>query len=244
MGPMRGIPYYNFPAFDDTAATLRALGHEPVNPAELDRSVGFDATLLPATADWTKIPDNFSFKDCRKRDIEAIESCDAYLKLPGCENSTGAKAEEAYARWMMLPEVRIITSPLSGEPTLLCSSPRATESPDEVRVTDPNTGGQKGSKRARFDLIPWDALWELAELYGAGALKYDDHNWLKGYKWSLSFAAMMRHAWKFWSRKEDIDPETKVNHLAAVAWHALALMTFYKRGLGTDDRWKDKHAAD
>src|SRR5690625_7397406 len=63
----------------------------------------------------------------------------------------------------------------------------------EVRVTS-DTGGQKGSKKARFDLIPVVPLWEVAEVYGKGAEKYEDRNWERGYDWSLSFAALRRHA--------------------------------------------------
>lgn len=48
-------------------------------------------------------------------------------------------------------------------------------------------------------------------------------NWRRGYDWSLSFAAMQRHSWQFWNG-EDIDPETGSPHLAAVAWHALAML--------------------
>ena len=42
----------------------------------------------------------------------------------------------------------------------------------EVRIVDPNTGGEKGQKDARFDLIPQEAIWMLAEAYGRGAEKY------------------------------------------------------------------------
>lgn len=107
----------------------------------------------------------------------------------------------------------------------------------EVRIVDPKTGGEKGSKMARYDLIPAEALDALARHYGAGALKYADRQWEKGYSWGLSFAAMMRHAWAWW-RGEDFDAETGSHHLSAVAWHALALYTFQCRGVGTDDRPK------
>lgn len=36
-GPMSNIPQFNFPAFDDAAADLRARGWDIVSPAELDR---------------------------------------------------------------------------------------------------------------------------------------------------------------------------------------------------------------
>ena len=64
---------------------------------------------------------------------------------------------------------------------------------NEVRVTDPNTGGQKGTKPERMDLLPWDTLKEVSKHYAKGAEKYDDRNWERGYDYHLSFAALLRH---------------------------------------------------
>ncbi len=105
----------------------------------------------------------------------------------------------------------------------------------EVRITDPVTGGMKGQKPARFDLLPGDALALVAEHFGKGGAKYEDRNWEKGYAWGLCFAALQRHVWAFW-QGEDIDAETGSLHLTAAAWHALVLLTFATRGIGTDDR--------
>ena len=102
---------------------------------------------------------------------------------------------------------------------------------DEVRQTS-DSGAQKGSKLARYDMIPADALDELARHYGKGAEKYAAFdsgdglgkidNWRRGYDWSLSYAALQRHAWAFWNR-EDIDEETGSKHLIAAAWHCLTM---------------------
>lgn len=110
---------------------------------------------------------------------------------------------------------------------------------NETIVVDEKTGGSKASKLARFDLIPADALWALAERYGLGCVKYAQRNWEKGYAWGLSYAALQRHANAWWMG-EDVDAETGQSHLVAVAWHAMALFVFQKRGLGTDDREKAK----
>jgi len=106
----------------------------------------------------------------------------------------------------------------------------------EIRITDSDTGGQKGLKDVRYDLLPWHSLDEVARLYARGAEKYDEHNWRKGYAWSLSFAAMMRHARAFWEG-EDIDPELGTHHLASVVFHALALMEFTETHPEKDDRY-------
>lgn len=104
----------------------------------------------------------------------------------------------------------------------------------ETIVTDEKTGGKKGAKLARFSLIPSEFLWALAEHYGRGARKYEDRNWEKGYKWSLSLDAHSRHL-HLWLGGEDNDGETGTNHLIAAAWHLIALFIFQLRGLGTDD---------
>jgi len=105
---------------------------------------------------------------------------------------------------------------------------------DEVRVIS-ESGGEKGKKLARFDLLPVGPLTEVARLYGRGAAKYADRNWELGYDWGLSFAAMQRHAWAFWGG-ESIDPETQRHHLASVIFHAMALMEFEDQGKGVDSR--------
>ena len=110
---------------------------------------------------------------------------------------------------------------------------------EEVRYIDPDTGGQKGKKKARYDLLPVRPLNMIAEHFAAGADKYADLNYRKGYPWSLSYAAAMRHMAAFWDG-ESYDEETGTHHLAAVAFHAMALMEYdsnperYKK---FDDRW-------
>jgi hypothetical protein len=105
---------------------------------------------------------------------------------------------------------------------------------NEIRVVDPNTGGEKGQKLERFDLVPNEFERALARHYGVGSRKYADRNWEKGYAWGLSVGALRRHL-AAWLAGEDNDPETGSNHLIAVAWHAAALYVFQLRGLGTDD---------
>ena len=106
----------------------------------------------------------------------------------------------------------------------------------EERITNEKTGGQKGRKPQRMELLPFDVLMEhVAPLYAFGASKYADHNYRKGYDWSLSFGAMMRHATQFW-HGEEADEETGCAHLASVVFHALALLLFAKEHPELDDR--------
>lgn len=106
----------------------------------------------------------------------------------------------------------------------------------EVRTTS-STGGEKGTKPERYDLIPVEALRIMAQLYGKGAAKYSEHNWRKGYEWSKSYAALQRHVNQFWGG-EDIDDEMQLPHLAGVVFHAFTLMTFMQEQPGFDDRFR------
>lgn len=113
--------------------------------------------------------------------------------------------------------------------------------PDEEMVYDPETGARKARKLARYDLLPAGPLRQLAEHYGRNCRKYEDRNWEAGYAWSLNFGAMMRHAWAWWGG-EEMDPDSATDddpgshHLAAVAWHALALLEFLSTHPEKDDR--------
>jgi hypothetical protein len=99
-------------------------------------------------------------------------------------------------------------------------------------------GGTKyDNGKPRFDLIPPEALFGLAELYRMGAAKYADRNWEKGMGFTRLFGAMQRHAWA-WMSGEDYAPDDHQHHLLSVAWCAIALYTYWCRGLNTefDDR--------
>lgn len=115
----------------------------------------------------------------------------------------------------------------------------------ETIVADEKTGGQKGTKLARFSLIPPEFTWDLAKHYGLGARKYADRNWERGYKWSLSLDALQRHVHQFALGEKydnhtdacgpDCVEHTGSHHLIAAAWHCIALFIFDIRGLGTND---------
>src|ERR1700743_3800130 len=82
--------------------------------------------------------------------------------------------------------------------------------------------------KPRFDLIPPEALFSVAEVFEIGSRKYDARNWEKGLSWGRVFAAMMRHAWKFW-RGERYDEEDGQEHMASVIWCAMVLLTYQHR---------------
>lgn len=81
-----------------------------------------------------------------------------------------------------------------------------------------DTGSVRDSRegKGRFDLLPSYALLRLAQHFENGAVKYGDRNWEKGQPISRYLDSAIRHLYAYLggSRNED--------HLAAVAWNALA----------------------
>ncbi len=110
----------------------------------------------------------------------------------------------------------------------------------QERMAESDTGGKKGVKPERYSFIPVPFLDVLARQYSFGAGKYDDHNWRKGYPWSSSYDALMRHATAWWDG-EDLDPESGLTHLAAAGFHVASLTTFESNPTKYgrfDDRYK------
>lgn len=97
-GPMRGLPNFNFPAFDFAAGKLRAEGHEVFNPAEK----GLEAH---AEADQESL--HFRRQVFELDTAEICRNSDAVALLPGWENSKGAVAEMALARALGL-EIHVL----------------------------------------------------------------------------------------------------------------------------------------
>jgi nucleoside 2-deoxyribosyltransferase len=93
-GPMRGLPEFNFPAFDAAAAQLRDAGLEVFSPAEKglekhaeanQESLAFRRAVFLLDTEWI----------CRNADVIAL--------LPGWEKSKGAVAERALAEAIGIP---------------------------------------------------------------------------------------------------------------------------------------------
>lgn len=97
--------------------------------------------------------------------------------------------------------------------------------------------------KVRWDLLPFDALEQVAKVSTFGAIKYDAKNWELGMSWSRVFGSLMRHLTAR-MRGERLDPETGLPHLAHAAWNALALCAYDLRGVGKDDLDEIFHGPD
>lgn len=92
--------------------------------------------------------------------------------------------------------------------------------------------------KPRLDLIPPQAMIDIAKVLAYGAGKYSDHNWREngGMKYSRLYAAAQRHMLAFWDGESE-DEETGVSHLAHAACCIIFLMTYETTDAGVDDRY-------
>ena len=98
-----------------------------------------------------------------------------------------------------------------------------------------SAGRKSDNGKARMDLIPPNIWLELGELYAKGCALYADRNWELGLNWSRVYAAMQRHANKFWAG-EEFDEVDGQRHIISVIWCAIALAEYKHTHPELDDR--------
>lgn len=117
-GPMRGIPEFNFPAFKEASAILRAEGHEVFSPAEKDNEKhGCDISAGNTTGseEEAEKKHGFSLRDALGMDLAWIcKEADAIALLPGWEASKGVRAELATANALDLQVTYLIARDEGG----------------------------------------------------------------------------------------------------------------------------------
>jgi Domain of unknown function (DUF4406) len=94
-GPMSNLPQFNFPAFDEAAAALRAAGHMIVAPHEHDSPEYRAAALASATGSVADVPAGETWGTALARDVRIItdEGIEGIVYLPGWYQSRGARLE-------------------------------------------------------------------------------------------------------------------------------------------------------
>jgi hypothetical protein len=109
-------------------------------------------------------------------------------------------------------------------------------SPEQEEARKRAKNGELGIKfddeKTRFDLLPWNEIKQVADVFTLGAKKYADDNWKfvpDGRK--RYFAAAMRHL-VAWKEGVKYDEESKFNHLA----HALCCILFLLFLDNTDEK--------
>lgn len=104
----------------------------------------------------------------------------------------------------------------------------------EVKDSNPKEG--IGAKRVPYHLIPGGALAKVAMAFYEGGLKYGPYNWrVAGVRASTYKAAFNRHVEKWWNG-DDVDPTSRVPHLANAIAGLMIILDAELQGKLTDDR--------
>lgn len=98
-------------------------------------------------------------------------------------------------------------------------------------------GTKYDSGKVPLELLPTQALEEVARVLDFGQKKYASWNWAKGFKWTRLIGAAIRHIYAY-QRGEDKDPESGLSHLSHAACCILFLLQHEISNLGEDDRYK------
>lgn len=209
-GPMRGIKWFNFPAFDAARDRLLKFGFDVISPADMDREIGFDPFKVEdaESYDWRDLKKvGFSLTDALDRDVEALKKCDGIYLLNGWESSKGAQAEKAVAEWLGLKVVYQTEPKADGnhgkngrdKKTLKDFPNWLADGQTEVNAA----GGKQSFIAARFDCIPAICQRLLAQCLGFGARKYGKENWQKiPIEDNLAHAINHLNEWRLGDRSE------------------------------------------
>ena len=85
-------------------------------------------------------------------------------------------------------------------------------------------GRKDDQGKARWDLVPWEALAVVVQVLTFGAVKYAPDNWRSVPEWRRRYvAALMRHL-TAWIGGERFDRETKIHHLGHAGCCVLFLL--------------------
>ncbi len=113
-GPMRGLPDWNFPAFEEARNRWRSRGHQVFCPAAIFSTLGYETHTGE---------DRGHCLQAIQIDLACIYAAEAIALLPGWEKSRGATVEVSVAQFLSLPiydamtekEMKVLLSPYRFE---------------------------------------------------------------------------------------------------------------------------------
>lgn len=104
---------------------------------------------------------------------------------------------------------------------------------------DNNLADRKNTNKLRWRNFPRFLIKPLAEVAHYGESKYEIFNFLKGGDQLQYLDCIDRHLDAYTDPKQDdLDPESKVSHLAHVAWNALVAIYMLENYPELDSRFK------
>jgi hypothetical protein len=106
----------------------------------------------------------------------------------------------------------------------------------DVNSTARGSGARYNDNKPDWSLMPTHLLEEVVRVWMYGANKYAAWNWTKGMKWSIPYACIIRHLYRWFWYGERNDQESGLSHLAHIVCNILMLMHYEKAFPEGDDR--------
>jgi hypothetical protein len=97
------------------------------------------------------------------------------------------------------------------------------------------TGVKNDAGKPKLSLVSYESIAGEARALEYGLTKYGKNNYKLGMEWSRLLDATGRHLFAF-SHGEDIDSDSKLNHLYHAKANLGMLIYYYEKKLGKDDR--------
>ncbi len=106
----------------------------------------------------------------------------------------------------------------------------------DINSSKKGSGARANAGKVSFSQVPLHLLAGVARIFMGGALKYATYNWSKGMPYSTAYDCTIRHLFKWWYCREELDIESGEHHLDHAICNLLMLKHYtltYKEG---DDR--------
>jgi len=98
------------------------------------------------------------------------------------------------------------------------------------------SGARANLGKISLSLVPLHLFAGAARIFMGGRLKYKKWNWAKGMKWSTCFDCLLRHLFKWFYCREELDDESGEHHLDHAIANLLMLRHYHLTYQDGDDR--------
>jgi hypothetical protein len=139
----------------------------------------------------------------------------------------------------IIDRVELVAPSSDGTIELAPSSDGTIElAPSSDGTIQPGFAPKFDATKVRVDLLPIDAMTQVADVFGFGAKKYFANSYRQGetVAWSRTYGSILRHLFAFW-QGEDTDPESGLPHLAHAGTQLFILMEHTAHNKDKDDRF-------
>lgn len=150
------------------------------------------------------------------------------------------------SRYIKIPGIKSYMTPTKDMKTFYIDEEWPEYNPENKHtgsdfstLEKPEIGLKFDDNKPPLDLIPYDALVEVAKVLAAGEKKYGLANWSNGIEIRRLLAAAMRHIGQF-NNGEDYDEETQTLHISNAICNLMFAIWMYKNRPDLDNRWTKK----